>query len=110
VFSKGDQHSAARQNGAIYDVQTISLLDLLQKHSAPKLIDYLSIDTEGSEFEILNAFDFNKYQFKCITVEHNFTPMRERIYDLLSQNGYSRVFSEFSRFDDWYTLKSETAI
>ena len=110
VFSKGDQHSAARQNGAIYDVQTISLLDLLQKHSAPKLIDYLSIDTEGSEFEILNAFDFNKYQFKCITVEHNFTPMRERIYDLLSQNGYSRVFSEFSRFDDWYTLRSETAI
>ena len=30
-----------------YSVQTISLEDMLVKHEAPKIIDFLSIDTEG---------------------------------------------------------------
>ena len=85
-------------------MSTISLYDMLKKHNAPQFIDYLSIDTEGSEYEILNAFDFSAYRFGCITVEHNFTPMREKIFNLLSQNGYERKFTEFSRFDDWYVL------
>lgn len=103
-FSTVDKHSEARQHGARYDVSTISLYDMLKKHNAPQFIDYLSIDTEGSEYEILNAFDFSAYRFGCITVEHNFTPMREKIFNLLSQNGYERKFTEFSRFDDWYVL------
>ena len=70
------------KTGRKYKVPTISLLDLLDIHNAPKFIDYLSIDTEGSEYEILNAFDFNKYKFRVITCEHNFTPMREKIYKL----------------------------
>lgn len=56
-----------------YDVQTISLDDLLIKYNVPKIIDYLSIDTEGSEFDILNNFNFKNYQFRVITCEHNFT-------------------------------------
>ena len=35
-------------------------------------IDYLSIDTEGSEFLILKNFDFQKHTIKLITVEHNY--------------------------------------
>ena len=78
------------------------MLDLLVSNSAPYEIDYLSIDTEGSEFEILNAFDFSKFNIKVITCEHNFTENRAGIYDLLSKNGYRRVMEEVSFFDDWY--------
>ena len=85
-----------------YDVRTISLLDLLRKYHAPRHVDYLSIDTEGSEYEILNAFDFTEYSFGVITVEHNYTPQRELIFELLSRNGYKRIYTEISRFDDWY--------
>ena len=87
---------------AKYDVLTISLLDLLKKHGAPNRINYLSIDTEGSEFEILNAFDFTAYSFDVITCEHNYTANREKIYDLLTKNGYERVNQAVSQFDDWY--------
>ena len=90
-----DFHKDARGGGKIYDVETISLNDLLAKYDAPRTIDYLSIDTEGSEFEILNAFDFRKYSFRVITCEHNFSPLREQIYDLLHRNGYRRFFEIF---------------
>lgn len=101
-FSDRDSHAVAREGGNQYQVDTLSLLDLLVKYEAPKTIDYLSIDTEGSELAILEAFDFSKYDIKIITVEHNFTPQREAICALLSRNGYTNKFTQFSAFDDWY--------
>jgi FkbM family methyltransferase len=102
TYSGSDVHREARKRGKTYEVKTISLNDLLVKHNAPKQIDYLSIDTEGSEFEILSHFDFEKHSFKVITCEHNFTRMRENIFSLLSRNGYVRKYQELSKFDDWY--------
>ena len=89
-------------NTKTYKVETVSLLDLLDQHNAPKLIDYISIDTEGSEYDILKAFDFDKYTFRTITVEHNFENYREKIQELLEEKGYVRVLTEVSRYDDWY--------
>jgi FkbM family methyltransferase len=105
-FSNTDNYRAARElESNKYEVNTISLEDMLKKHNAPKQIDYLSIDTEGSEFEILNSFDFNEYDIKVITCEHNYTANREKIYALLSKNGYERKLSEYSMFDDWYVKR-----
>jgi FkbM family methyltransferase len=104
-LSDCDMHHNNRKVGQTYDVTTISFLELLKKHNAPRIIDYLSIDTEGSEFEILSAFDFDQYKFKVITCEHNFTAMREKIYALLTKHGYIRKFEILSKFDDWYVLQ-----
>lgn len=101
AFSRNDGHKKSRELGTKYDVTTIFLADLLAKYKAPKQIDYLSIDTEGSEFEILHVFDFSSHKIKVITCEHNYTPMRQKLYNLLTNNGYERKFSEFSLFDDW---------
>lgn len=105
IFSHGDLHTQNREVGHKYSVQTISLNDLLKKHRAPKQIDYLSIDTEGSEYEILSAFDFTQYNIQIITVEHNYTLQREKIFKLLSSQGYERKFEDISHFDDWYIKK-----
>lgn len=101
-YNDYDWASKKRKNGTGYKVKTISLVDLLIKHNAPKVIDYLSIDTEGSEYEILSHFDFESYQFRVITCEHNYTKMREKIYDLLVSKGYSRKYVGLSKWDDWY--------
>ena len=71
-FSETDFNMLHRKNGKIYNVKSISLEDLLKKYNAPINIDYLSIDTEGSEYEILKNFDFQKYRFNIITCEHNY--------------------------------------
>jgi FkbM family methyltransferase len=99
-FSKSDFH--LRNEKIRYDIETISLNDLLKKFNAPKIIDYLSIDTEGSEFDILKNFDFDDYKFRIITCEHNYTINRDRIYNHLLNKGYVRKFSNITEFDDWY--------
>ena len=84
-------------------VDTVSLTDLLNEHNAPAYIDFISIDTEGSEFGILEHFDFSRYQFGLIVVEHNYeTEKREKLLSLLSKNQYKRIFPDFSSEDDWY--------
>jgi len=88
--------------GQQYEVETVSLNDLLEQHNAPAIIDYASIDTEGSEFDILNAFDFDRWSFRVMTVEHNYEHQRKDIHELLTSKGYTRVLEEVSRFDDWY--------
>jgi FkbM family methyltransferase len=106
LFSNSDWigNAGGRLNGIKYDVKSISLNDLLTNNGAPREIDYLSIDTEGSKFEILNAFDFSNYRIGVITVEHNNSASRELIFDLLSTKGYTRKLVNFSKQDDWYVL------
>jgi hypothetical protein len=97
-----DHHAKIRENGRVYDVDSISLNDLLTKYGAPTTIDYLSLDTEGSVYEILSHFYFSRYQFNIITCEHNYTPAREKLFDLLMTHGYRRCFENSSLWDDWY--------
>lgn len=101
-FNNSDRYGKVRKNGKSYEVDTISLNDLLVKYNAPLEIDYLSIDTEGSEFEILAAMDFGKFNIKVITCEHNFTPSRYNVFNLLTQHGYTRKYKNLSLVDDWY--------
>jgi len=102
-----DSHKGARVKGATYSVETISLNDLLKQHGAPREIDYLSVDTEGSELAILQAFDFADYDIKIVTVEHNFVePNRQELLRLLSEKGFVRVFEPLSKFDDWYVKRA----
>ena len=69
-------------------------------------VDYISIDTEGNEYEILKNFNFKKYQVKIFTVEHNFdAEKREKINDLLTSNGYKNIYRYLSYMDDWYILE-----
>mgnify|MGYP000300740323 CR=1 FL=1 len=89
------------------EVDTVSLLDLLAQYDAPKVVDYLSIDTEGSEFEILKCFDFDAYRFRLVSVEHaGESDKRDSICSLLEENGYERWRPELTRWDDWYVDKS----
>ena len=82
-------------------VKTMTLLDLLDKYEAPKFIEYMSLDTEGSEYEILRVFDFTKYNFGLMHIEHNFEePKRSLIKELLLNNGYKYI-GGFKQ-DDFY--------
>ncbi len=94
-----DKRAAYEQACEVIDVTTVSLNDLLEKHHAPLEIDYLSIDTEGNELEILQSLDFRRWRIRLITVEHNFTIARGKIRALLKDKGYRCLECQW---DDWY--------
>ena len=100
--SHAPKRDAYRNDGQAMEMTTISLDDFLTQNGAPKVIDYLSIDTEGSEYEILRTFPFDKWTVRFITVEHNYTPLRDAIRALLEPLGYVRTEA---KFDDWYALQ-----
>jgi Methyltransferase FkbM domain len=64
---------------------------VLRECAAPPVIDYWSLDTEGSEFAILKSFPFNEYSFQVLTVEHNWLPVRDQIKEFLESRGYQRI-------------------
>ena len=105
-FANKDGNRVGRVEGKVYEVETISLNDMLQTHQCPRVIEYMSVDTEGSELEILSAFDFSKYDIKIMTVEHNYTDDRIKLRKLLSAQGFICVLENISKYDDWFVQES----
>jgi FkbM family methyltransferase len=61
------------------------LSTILEEAKAPRLMDLLSLDVEGAEYEVLKGVDFERHNFKFIVIECWKT---ERITNLLEAAGY----------------------
>jgi FkbM family methyltransferase len=98
-----------------------TLNNILEQNDAPSIIDYMSIDIEGSEFNALKDFDFKKWQINLITIEHNLYVdgdfNKNRLFKLLSENNFERVFEDVvcldtnpncyqKPYEDWYVNKN----
>jgi FkbM family methyltransferase len=101
-FAGGDHHAPRRADHAKVTQTTISLNDLLARYEAPKQIDFISIDTEGSEPDILAGFVFGRYDVRAFAIEHNFTRAEKEIDRMMRLSGYERVHRLWSRWDAWY--------
>ena len=102
IFANSDSHSELRKKSSTIKVKTVSLIDLLKFYNAPKIINYMSVDTEGSELDILKDFPFDNYKFNFISIEHNYGRNREKLKELLNKNGYRPILNNLSKWDDWF--------
>ena len=87
VINKGVQHKDNKGH-EIIQVETTLLSKLLEKHNVTK-IDFLSIDTEGSELAILKTIDFNKIFIDVITIEDNYN--NPELLDFFKKRNYRLV-------------------
>jgi FkbM family methyltransferase len=98
-----NHHKAiVEKEGKSITIPTITFTELLDEAQAPLLIDFLSLDTEGSELKILQSLNHKKYKFLYITVEHNYTPLREEIRKFLVSKDYEYINE--NAHDDIYKL------
>ena len=88
--------------GFQYDIESISFDSLLRKYKCPKVIDYISLDVEGLEYDILCGFPFEEYISKLWTIEYN--DNRDKIRELMISKEYSIVPDHIKKADweDWF--------
>lgn len=84
--------------------QAQTLRETLDRAGAPAIIDYWSLDVEGSELRLLRSFPFDRYTFRVITVEHNWLPAKRDIRAFLESKGYQFVTT--LEIDDCFILPS----
>lgn len=77
----------------IYHVEMITLLDLFEEYNSPLEIDFLGMDCEGSEYNILEHYFSNnkKYKIKFIALEI----CRKDLVDMVIKNNYIEVISPY---------------
>ena len=56
-------------NVDVIDVKVRPLSEVLDDHGAPSEIDYLSLDVEGAEREVMASFPWRRYTISVLTVE-----------------------------------------
>jgi FkbM family methyltransferase len=79
-------------------VPVTTLKDVLTKHAPNKIINFMKVDVEGLEYEVLAGNDWNSYrpQVLCIEANHIVRDWKQ----LLRKNGYKCVF--FDGLNEYY--------
>lgn len=53
------------------DLNLLNINSILESNNCPEEIDYLSIDVDDAQWKVFSEFNFSKYRFKVLTLEHN---------------------------------------
>ncbi len=99
-----DIHAGTR-NDAINKGRVIQVIgrrvdEMLVSAGAPEIVDYLSVDTEGSEAEVLRSIDFSRQKVALLTVEHGgVEAKRDEVMRILEPFGFLR---RRTWFEDWF--------
>jgi FkbM family methyltransferase len=84
-----ESHSNLITDTTKIKVKVRSLNSLLEELQFPKNIDFISIDTENTELDVLKGIDLNVYNVTLFVIENNYNePFCE---DYLSQYGYKKI-------------------
>jgi len=88
-----------------HEVKAFTLQEIIDQYLSSNEIDFLSIDIEGRDIDILKSLDLNRYRINAICVEHNFREGSDELIRYMASNRYDLLYSEFSKNDYWFVLR-----
>jgi hypothetical protein len=77
------------------------LTAILDQSSAPRLIDFFSLDVEGYEDKVIKGINFKKYNFKFWLIETK----KKKIIQFLEKNNY-KLIKKMSHHDFLFKYKN----
>lgn len=93
-----DAMAPGAQPEAVIDVPARTLDDILVEAGAPQPLDFLSVDVEGHEIEVLRGFDFTRWRPRLILLEDHVGNLRKHRF--IKSAGYRLV--RRTGFNGWY--------
>lgn len=87
-----DRARIEREGGRVevVDVPLRRLDDILAAVTGP--IDFVSIDVEGAEIDVLSGFDLERFRPRVLVIEDNSNGADTRVRDWLAERGYAPSF------------------
>ena len=71
------------------EVPASTLNEIMDAHASDQShIDFISIDTKGTELDILRDFDFKKYRVRCFVVEANGEQYARELIQFMQTKGF----------------------
>lgn len=96
----GEQKIRERDARGYVQTDTLNPTELLKRYSSPDRIEFLSLDIEGGEFEVMTSLDLDAYHFSLLAIEHSGDVKRQnKMRALLLPKGF-RVLQR--HHDDWF--------
>ena len=93
-YQEGDSNREIRRgiSEGVISVDTINPTELLTRFRIPEYVDYLSLDVEGAEFDVIKNIDIEKYRIALMSIEHNHQQEKQAaIRSYLSGYGYQVI-------------------
>lgn len=96
---------SSNNNTNVIEIETTTFEKIMNNYKDVQHIDFMSLDIEGGEFDVLSSIDFNKYSFSLITVEYNdkYNEIKEFMlskgYKILMKNRFDLIFIKNSNID-----------
>ncbi len=84
----------------VVKVPATTLDDILMKNNVPHEFEFLSLDVEGAELEVLKGLSLNRFHPRIILIEDNSYGADLSVRNHLRQQGYIRVHR--TGVNDWY--------
>ncbi len=93
-----DRMAPGSRPQAVIEVPVRTLDDILVEAGAPSSIDFLSVDVEGHEIEVLRGFDFRRWRPRLILLEDHVADLSRHRF--VKSAGYRLV--RRTGFNGWY--------
>ena len=88
-----------------HQVPVRTLADVCDEHAAGRVIDFLKIDVEGLEYDVIAGMDWSRHRPRVVLVETNGHALWEPI---LLANGY--IFTLFDGLNRFYARREDEAL
>ena len=91
---------AATRSSPVFrvDCETLDWAAFLRANACPRLIDYISLDVDYANLQVLNRFPWREYEFKVMTCEHDYYRLggviRDREEEVLGALGYRMLLRD----------------
>jgi FkbM family methyltransferase len=99
-----DAKAAGHVINEVVEVRIVRLDSIIQQHARGRDVDFLKINVQGSEFEVLRGINLKRYRPKVIIVEQTKGPeynsyLLDSGYFYVWYDGLNRVYV---KWEDWF--------